>query len=97
MMEEFCVFVSDDLTDGDLIYRILEVHCKNGFIGHIRVSAQPARWHGTWPIWHYEVKDQRITLIGVGHDSIKFLKPDGSEYAHPTVADWPLKPMETAA
>jgi hypothetical protein len=83
--------MSDELRDGDLVYRVLEVHCRNGFVGHVRVSAQPACWRGAWPVWHYEIWQGRITLTGVGSNSIKFLKPDGTESAHPTVANWPLR------
>jgi hypothetical protein len=93
---EYCVFVSDELTflseHGTLLYHVLEVHCSNGVVGHIRVTSQAAGWYGQWPVWHYTIKDGRISLTGYGgHDSIKFLGLKGAEIAHPIVTNWELR------
>lgn len=89
--QEYCVFVSDEIKDDDLIFRVLEVHCANGFVGAIRVTRQPACYKGSSPVWHYEIKDKRITLTGPDLSSVRFVAGNGTELAHVTVTNWELR------
>ena len=92
-----CEFLSDEEQLHNHTVRLLQIECPNGFKGQIYVTKEPPfsiqLSDNTLNTWHYELSENntRITLTGPGSNSVAFKKPDGSDYCHETITNWPVK------
>ena len=87
-----CIFWEGETSFEGHIVRVLEITCPNGYHGLIHVTKEPAfslnYSGGQHNVWHYALDGDRITLTGVGNNSVKFVGYDGAEICHVTVTDW---------
>lgn len=91
-----CEFLTGNTRLHGHIVRLLEIICANGFVGTIFVTKEAAftlNLETTINTWHYELLENntKITLTGPGNHSVKFKKPDGSNYCHETITNWPVE------
>lgn len=92
-----CKFLTGNTRLHNHVVRFLEITCSNGFIGTIFVTKEAAFTlnlaTSTINTWHYELSenDTKITLTGQAKHSVKFKKPDGSNYCHETIINWPVE------
>jgi len=81
-----CRFVTGDLRVSKHKVRGLEITAEDGFVFSIYVTEEPAfTILGRINAWHYEIKGDKISLTGVGSNSVNY-----EPHFHQTITNWTL-------
>ena len=85
-----CRFIDEETHLLGHKVRLLEIECDNGYIGQIYVTKKPAFQINNLNTWHYDMTGNKITLTGIGNNSVKFMGESG-ELCHVTITNVPVE------